>query len=95
MQTYHTPGPWKTVMAYGYKIKAADGIIVAALPTHCPLTWESPANAYLVAAAPDLLAACSLVLDELDSQLELDDHTKQMLSNAITKATGQGYTTSR
>ena len=89
MQTFHTPGPWRTVMAYGYKIKAADGTIIAALPTHCPLTWESPANAYLVAAAPDLLAACNLVLDDLNGQLELDDRTQRMLRSAIAKATGQ------
>lgn len=95
MQTFHSPGPWKTVMAYGYKIKAADGRIVATLPTHCPLTRENPANACLVAAAPDLLEACSLVLDELDSQLEPDDHTKQMLRSAIARATGQANSTGR
>lgn len=89
MQTHHTPGPWTAVMAYGYKIKAADGMIVASLPTHCPLTWENPANAYLVAAAPDLLAVCSRLLDELDGQLTVDDHIGQMLRNAIAKATSQ------
>ena len=66
MQARHSPGPWKAVQAYGYKIKAADGKIVATLPTHCPLTWECPANAYLVAAAPDLLAACRMALDVLE-----------------------------
>lgn len=86
---YHTPGPWKAIQAYGYKVRAADGKIVASLPTHCPLTWENPANAYLVAAAPDLLAACQMALDELNSHPDNHNHLKRRLRDAIAEATGQ------
>jgi len=84
MQARHSPGPWQAVQAYGYKIKAANGKVVATLPTHCPLTWECPANAYLVAAAPDLLAACRMALDVLDCP-----DTRQALVDVIAEATGQ------
>jgi len=53
-----TPGPWKAAMAYNCKITATDGTVIAAVPNRCPLTREDPANAYLMAAAPDLLKAC-------------------------------------
>ena len=89
MEMYHTPGPWKAIQAYGYKIRAADGKIVASLPTHCPLTWESPANAYLIAAAPDLFAACRLALDVLKAHSNIPEHIKQALHDAIAEAVGQ------
>jgi hypothetical protein len=89
MGTCHTPGPWKATLAYGYRIEAAGGKIVAKLPTHCPLTGEDPANAYLIAAAPDLLAVCRAVLEHADSNPDIPDHDKQMLRDAIAQATGQ------
>jgi hypothetical protein len=89
MQTCHTPGPWKATLAYGYRIEAAGGKIVAKLPTHCPLTAENPANAYLIAAAPDLLDVCQVVLEQIDNHPDIPDHDKQLLRDAIAKATGQ------
>ena len=84
MQTHHTPGPWKATTAYGCKIKAADGTVIATVPTRCPLTWEDPANAYLIAAAPDLLEACQMALDILGMHPDA-----QILRNAIAEATGR------
>jgi len=89
MQAHHTPGPWKAVQAYGYKVKTADGKIVANVPTRCPLTGENPANAYLIAAAPNLLAVCQMALDALDDHPELHDDTRQSLRDTIAKATGR------
>ena len=83
VKMHHTPGPWEAIQAYGYRIKAADGKIVANLPTHCPLTWESPANAYLIAAAPDLFAACRLALDVLRDHSDIPEHVRQVLHEAI------------
>ena len=89
METCHTPGPWKATMAYGYRIEANGGKVVARLPTHCPLTGEDPANAYLIAAAPELLDVCQMVLAEIDGNPDIPDHDKQLLREAIAKATGQ------
>jgi hypothetical protein len=89
MQICHTPGPWKAIMAYGYRIEAAGGKVVAKLPTHCPLTAENPANAYLIAAAPELLDVCQAVLAEIDNHSDIPDHDKQLLRDAIARATGQ------
>ena len=56
----HSPGPW-TRPVHGV-IADAKGITVA------DLTWvtteHDEANACLIAAAPDLLAACKAVVDE-------------------------------
>ncbi len=92
MDAHHTPGPWKATLAYGYRIEAAEGLIVATLPTHCPLTRENPANAYLIAAAPDLLQACREVAALVEDALDIPDESKRMLREAIAKATGKAAT---
>lgn len=53
MTTTHTPGPWKVepLNANHVVVRAADGSVPANCPAH------SPADAALIAAAPDLLAA--------------------------------------
>jgi hypothetical protein len=71
-------------MAHNCKIKAANGTVIAAVPTRCPLTWEDPANAYLIAAAPDLLEAYLMALDKLGMHPDA-----QILRNAIAEATGR------
>ncbi len=76
-------------MAYGCKIKAADGTVIATVPTRCPLTWEDHANAYLIAAAPDLLEACQMALDKLGMHPDVHSHAEQILRNAIAEATGR------
>ena len=85
----HTPGPWRAVLAYGYKIKAPDGRVIADLPTHAPLTWENPANAYLIASAPDLLVACQSALAVLEDYPEVSPETQICLRSAIAEATGE------
>ena len=71
-------------MAFGCRIQAADGTVIARVPTRCPLTWEDHANAYLIAAAPDLLEACQMALDNLGTHPDV-----QILHNAIAEATGR------
>jgi len=78
-------------MAYGYKIRAADGKLVADVNTHCPLSWESSANAHLIAAAPELLAACRLALELCNQHPDSSRETRQVLQNAIEKATGRTH----
>ena len=90
----HTPGPWRvhTGSANAFRC-ATDRIIVNALGdsvAYLPFTDE-PAAA-LIAAAPDLLAACKSVLDSVpfasyrgDGELE---ECEGRLRFAILKAEG-------
>ena len=89
MEWKNTPGPWKVVQAFGYQIRAADGCIVAKVKTQCPLTSENPANAYLIAAAPELLAACRVALQVLKDQPASIEPVRQALQDAIGRANGQ------
>ncbi len=98
MSTQHTPGPWQ----YGFEggtvafILEADGTTVAKLSTTENSTAHRslPANARLIAAAPDLLnlvkGSRQLVQDKLDSGYDIE-YWQQILSEidaAIAKATG-------
>lgn len=69
--TQHTPGPWKVLndLASGHlvPIDAENGIHVALAFTNPPYP-QHEANACLIAAAPDLLAACKLALSEFGSR---------------------------
>ena len=71
-------------MAHKCKIEAADGTVIATVPTRCPLTWKDTANAHLIAAASDLLEACQVALDRLGMHPDA-----QILRNAIAEATGR------
>lgn len=92
MEATHTPGPWQATLAYGYRIESAEGKIVATLPTHCPLTGEDPANAYLIAAAPDLLLACQELAAQIENDPAISDDSRRLLQDAIANATGKAAT---
>ena len=63
MSAQHTPGPWSIDRAYGdCCVAGRDGDRIAAVYGYD--YGEDEANAALIAAAPDLLAACQAVLDE-------------------------------
>jgi hypothetical protein len=96
----HTPGKWKAV----YEIDVAnEGWIVKsdARPYVASVLWgaiasETEANARLIAAAPDLLAAISEIIEYAEQYLDLcdGDHPAceasiEMARNAIRKATGE------
>lgn len=69
----HTPGPWKVAELFRDEriIRPGDGggyALAAAYPQrdkHGRPHYNADANANLIAAAPDLLEACEIVLDEL------------------------------
>lgn len=66
----HTPGPWKWDESYG-AIVAGEGpnMLVTPIWKSSP-AWgysENIANARLIAAAPDLLAACKALLSRVDA----------------------------
>ena len=61
----HTPGPWKAITGGAdAKVVCPDGrsFLIGDIIYHD----ENKSNARLIAAAPDLLAACQLALVELD-----------------------------
>jgi hypothetical protein len=73
----HTPGPW--LISTTSEIESGDAWVVCKLDKLCvivdddnapePSFWPSEheqEDAHLIAAAPDLLAACELVLIELE-----------------------------
>ena len=80
MTTKHTPGPWKSIKQD----------IVGGHPLEYIGKWSGrSANAKLIAAAPDLLAACKLVYHKVCYPYIGDDTVKELrtvLKNAIQKA---------
>ena len=89
MSAQHTPGPWKTVSVYAdFEVRTAEDALVAVVT---PVRCESTENARLIAAAPDLLAACKAML-ACCYDLERNDETLSAVKTtmyAIAKATGE------
>lgn len=83
METTHTPGPWlsKEGMVYA---EDGDGATLA------HVRYEP--DAHLIAAAPDLLAACEQATEYIDRP-DIDDDSftlsvvRRLLSAAIARAT--------
>ena len=98
----HTPGPWTTDPECGNEtVLGSDGIMVADCSiTVLHVTYRTyaidRANARLVAAAPDLLAACESALKRLaepcgwdcDKAAAPNCSTCNQLRAAIAKTTG-------
>jgi hypothetical protein len=88
----HTPGPWEAVKtktragesAY-YIEETSQRAVVATVPVCCG--WES-ANAGLVAAAPELLAACEAIRDCFTPELSGSPAFADLIE-AIAKAKGE------
>jgi hypothetical protein len=100
--TTHTPGPWKfidasKVASYQYKslcVIEAGNKQVASFSWNDNSPWfptriESQANARLIAAAPDLLAALKM-LREIDDAygFDLNEQQRDQMHDAIAKAGG-------
>ena len=85
--TQHTPGPWHVDINGEGAITAPDGALIARLHNASRDDLRE-ANARLIAAAPDLLAALQAVADYWaggDVPAEID----AAMRAAIAKATGQ------
>ena len=97
MEAKHTPGPWRvqgTRIEYGPFV-AGDGFVVAKVfrdpsETGTPNEWE--ANARLIAAAPDLLAACREAIDfiwaEMKENPDKEDMDGSIMDRLIELQTG-------
>lgn len=84
----HTPGPWTVVQAgnqFGAGIHAPQSIIVHPGERHGGFGIERDCDAYLIAAAPALLAAAKRVLKE-DADYSLSSEAIGELRAAISAA---------
>lgn len=94
----HTPGPWRInpraatsiISSSGRGIASAGGYFTN---TEEPdrLESESIANARLISAAPDLLAALKLCKEQIYNPVypEEAEHAKRIAESAIAKAEGR------
>ncbi len=94
----HTPGPWKHL-----RRRETDGShdVMAGNPPHCVATCGRQscddgiiaANARLIAAAPDLLEACELIVaindnpEQQSHPINLDPKAQEAIRAAIARAT--------
>lgn len=101
----HTPGPWVVGGASGNEGEAREIVAASRTIAWSASTWdedegdvvteEDDANAHLIAAAPDLLAACKRLASDL-SMLRLHvmrvagPRLEDLLRDVITKAEGRG-----
>lgn len=81
----HTPWPWELTAAKKASHVFAGGKAVARVPA---MSHDEAANARLIAAAPDLLAACNAVSRAYDKQCDWNAALSQMQA-AIAKAEGR------
>ena len=88
----HTPGPWGRIIADGYTVRHPQ--IYSDTGPIANATWlgdgrvdELNANARLISAAPDLLAALEALLDYENGIQKAK--AEQMAYAAIKKAVGQ------
>jgi len=58
----HTPGPWKVKHKPHLAIYGPNGHLVALVQVPCG--WDFNANARLIAAAPEILAALEMLLED-------------------------------
>lgn len=94
METKHTPGPWNAVeLSYNssaYYIYGSGKDKRSLAVAHIPRSTIQPmeANARLIAAAPDLLAALKLLLVCVDDEGRQREEPFVSVRAAIAKATG-------
>ena len=89
----HTIGPWRHIRQRAtddsHDVMAGAGVAlcVATCGKQACDDGVIAANARLIAAAPDLLAACQMALEHICAGTDVDE-IQETLQDAITKATG-------
>lgn len=93
----HTPGPWSVDHDHPNPVIVTDDLYIAEVMDDC---WdesragagdpdaEQRANASLIAAAPDLLAACEATIAAFESCQLYDKCPLGLLKSAVAKAKG-------
>ncbi len=85
----HTSGPWGLYhVGNRQEIWDKEGVTIAVVPVYHATPRESEANAALIAAAPDLLAALQEMVDVAQNQCpsEQEDDALRSALTAINKA---------
>lgn len=92
--TQHTPGPWTVPIKrvshnQGFAIMAGGVRVADTIEDHSAVDAE--ANAHLISAAPDLLAACRAVVEWAEESGRMESNAKdeqlwQQILAAIAKA---------
>jgi len=94
----HTPGPWRAGIAGNHRVYGPDGtehagLIAQVFSTGLPNTsGVARANANLIAAAPDLLAALEAAYDALTDLLAALEAAYDALSDMAKRAPELGIT---
>ena len=87
--TKHTPGPWKCrIMPYPEENDKHWIDDVSRMPI-CEVRdygKEGEANAYLIAAAPDLLEVCKRVIAEYNADWDMPEELIKMARQATARA---------
>lgn len=85
----HTPGPWQFNWDFTEVQTLVSSIPLAKMLNDDELNdaEQAEANGVLMAAAPDLLAACQAALPVIIAHNREAPHTLRLLRAAITKAT--------
>lgn len=93
-ESAHTPGPWEVRPGAGLGLHSwtiwatSEGRYIGRIDDND----QGEANARLIAAAPDLLAACREALDLLEERSATDEraaYLAQHMADAIAKAEGR------
>jgi hypothetical protein len=85
----HTPGPWRIVTSwYDYMVEGPNGEEIIWQDGAYDTPTISKADAYLMAAAPDLLEALRSITDAADEKRVTEKHY-EIARAAIAKATGE------
>lgn len=88
MQTKHTPGPWAVESDTDIVSDSGDFVASCHEPGSDVSTAREYANARLIAAAPDLLAALQAIMDDPDAVDHILHLDAVAADAAIAKATG-------
>ena len=83
----HTPGPWRWDGKYCGDIVDADGYSVAGI-MELEEVAETDSNARLIAAAPDLLAACVEFVRKVEDGDARSTRSYAQMKAAIAKVVG-------
>lgn len=90
MTQTHTPGPWVVARGDSVYARRGDGIPLAPIAdcntSRTVTAADRAANAALIAAAPELLAALRALLPVIDKAWEYDGDVFGMLHNAAVDA---------
>ena len=89
----HTPGPWEAMIFGGWdapRIWSGDGSI-ALLQHHDSGPEEAEANALLIAAAPELLEALTLLVAGIENSVSKTYIPLVRANAAIAKAIGERH----